>query len=261
MSSLISVDLPAPFSPTMAWISPRSKARSTDFSACVRAEALVEPVQDRAAARRHAPRPGAPLLSASHPAGWSRRVAVESQATTDARLLQPSGSAAPASAASFMLALVIEVRAGVDVRLAPSRPWRRRARSSRRHSPCGTGPARRAPAIVAVAQEASPVLSSLSKPISLILSGALFSAIAWPAPWRHDQVARRTRRAGSGLAVIRSVMMFRPVVAWPSATLSATSFRPGYLAASSSLKPLARWSSEPTPGSEVISATSPSALP
>ena len=33
--SLMSVDLPAPFSPTMAWISPGSKARSTGFSACV----------------------------------------------------------------------------------------------------------------------------------------------------------------------------------------------------------------------------------
>ena len=55
--------------------------------------------------------------------------------------------------------------------------------------------------------------------------------------------------------------MLRPVVGWPSATLSATSFRLGYLAASCSLKPLARWSSEPTPGSDVISATSPSALP
>jgi hypothetical protein len=52
--------------------------------------------------------------------------------------------------------------------------------------------------------------------------------------------------------------MFNPVVAWPSATLSATNFSPGYFA-SSSLKPFARWSSEPTSGSEVISATSPSA--
>ena len=43
-------------------------------------------------------------------------------------------------------------------------------------------------------------------------------------------------------------MMLRPVVALPSATLSATSLRPGYLAASSSLKPLLRASSEPTPG-------------
>ena len=56
-------------------------------------------------------------------------------------------------------------------------------------------------------------------------------------------------------------MMLRAVVAMPSATLSATSLRPGYLAASSSLKPLARASSEPTPGIEVMSATSPSALP
>ena len=52
--------------------------------------------------------------------------------------------------------------------------------------------------------------------------------------------------------------MLSAVVALPSATLSATSLRPGYFAASSSLNPLARWSSEPTPGSEVISATSPS---
>ena len=64
-----------------------------------------------------------------------------------------------------------------------------------------------------------------------------------------------------GLAVRRSVVMLRPVVACPSATLSATRCRSGYLAASSSLKPLARWSSEPTPGSEVISATSPATLP
>ena len=55
--------------------------------------------------------------------------------------------------------------------------------------------------------------------------------------------------------------MLSAVVALPSATLSATSLRPGYFAASSSLNPLARWSSEPTPGSEVISATSPSTLP
>ena len=34
-----------------------------------------------------------------------------------------------------------------------------------------------------------------------------------------------------GLAVIRSVAMLRPVVAWPSAYLSATSLRPGYFAA------------------------------
>jgi hypothetical protein len=63
------------------------------------------------------------------------------------------------------------------------------------------------------------------------------------------------------MAVIRSVMMFKPVVGIPSATLSATSFRSGYLAAISSLKPLARWSSEPTPGIDVISATLPTGLP
>ena len=103
-------------------------------------------------------------------------------------------------------------------------------------------------------------LSSESKPISLILSATLFSAIAWPAPCAMIRLEAKTPRR-FGLAVIRSVMMLRPVVAWPSATLSATSFRPGYFAASSSLKPLARWSSEPTPGSEVISAMSPSALP
>ena len=57
-------------------------------------------------------------------------------------------------------------------------------------------------------------------------------------------------------------MMLRPVVAWPSATLSATSFRPGYFAASCSLKPLWRAGrASRRPADEVMSATSPSALP
>ena len=42
VSSLISVDLPAPFSPTMAWTSPGMKLRLTAFSAWVPANFLVE---------------------------------------------------------------------------------------------------------------------------------------------------------------------------------------------------------------------------
>ena len=104
-------------------------------------------------------------------------------------------------------------------------------------------------------------LSSLSKPMSLILSCALFSAIAWPAPWRHDQVrGEHAAQVGIGgdqvghdVEAGRRLPVGRPC--------RRSSLRPGYLAASCSLKPFARWSSEPTPGSDVMSATSPSALP
>src|SRR5579883_2684473 len=52
VSSLIRVDLPAPFSPTIAWISPFSKARSTDFSACVPVKRLSSPRSSRIGAMR-----------------------------------------------------------------------------------------------------------------------------------------------------------------------------------------------------------------
>src|ERR1700746_1168602 len=84
-------------------------------------------------------------------------------------------------------------------------------------------------------------LSSESKPISLILSAILFSAIALPAPFAMIGFEEKTPRR-LGLAVIKSVIIFNAVVAMPSATLSAASFKPGYLAFSSSLQPLARWS-------------------
>src|SRR5271166_4279044 len=47
VSSLISVDLPAPFSPTIAWISPFSKIRSTLFSAWVAPNRLSSPLSTR----------------------------------------------------------------------------------------------------------------------------------------------------------------------------------------------------------------------
>ena len=65
-------------------------------------------------------------------------------------------------------------------------------------------------------------LSSESKPTSLVLSAILFSAIAWPAPCDMLMFDANTPRR-LGLAVIRSVMMSNPVVAKPSAILSATS--------------------------------------
>ena len=47
VSTLIRVDLPAPFSPTMAWISPSSKARSTALSACVAPKLLSSFLSER----------------------------------------------------------------------------------------------------------------------------------------------------------------------------------------------------------------------
>ena len=85
-------------------------------------------------------------------------------------------------------------------------------------------------------EEARPAFSSLSKPITLILSPSLFSAIAWPAPCAMirlrgedaaqvrvggDQVGHDVE-AGGRLAV---------------GNLSATSLSPGYLAAICSMKP------------------------
>src|ERR1700734_847445 len=56
------------------------------------------------------------------------------------------------------------------------------------------------------------VLSSESKPITLMVSAFLFSAIAWPAPCAMMRLEANTPRR-FGLAVIRSGMMLRPVVA------------------------------------------------
>src|SRR5580692_1188911 len=54
VSSLISVDLPAPFSPTIAWISPFSKIRSTLFSAWVAPNRLSSPLSTRRGAAESA---------------------------------------------------------------------------------------------------------------------------------------------------------------------------------------------------------------
>ena len=45
VSSLIRVDLPAPFSPTMAWISPAWKVEVDGLQRVRAGEALVEPAQ------------------------------------------------------------------------------------------------------------------------------------------------------------------------------------------------------------------------
>ena len=55
---LISVDLPAPFSPTIAWTSPASNSRSTAFRAWVAPKRLSSFLRTR----RGAPFPVAPLL-------------------------------------------------------------------------------------------------------------------------------------------------------------------------------------------------------
>ena len=47
MITLISVDLPAPFSPTRAWTSPARRSNETPFKACTPANALLIPVSSR----------------------------------------------------------------------------------------------------------------------------------------------------------------------------------------------------------------------
>src|SRR5213080_2901111 len=48
LTTFISVDLPAPFSPTRAWTSPRRSSRSTPLRACVEPNRLLMPRITRA---------------------------------------------------------------------------------------------------------------------------------------------------------------------------------------------------------------------
>ena len=74
---------------------------------------------------------------------------------------------------------------------------------------------------------------------------------------RCDRI-RNKNAAQVALLAMRSFMISRTPAGVPSATLSAAMFSARYFAATTSLKPLARCSREPTPGTEVMTAMSPS---